>query len=323
MRHFSDLLESQRHNSGRRRFIAAAGVAAASALATGIVRPARGGARADDDDFDEKSAAKGTQHYSDTDILNFALNLEYLEAEFYLRATTGVGLADSQITGVTGSGKKPTTPATPGDVTGGAQIPFATPLIQQYAKKIAADEKAHVDFLRLALGKRAVARPAIDLQNSFNAAAQAAGIGQSFDPFASEANFLLGAFVFEDVGVTAYHGAAGLIKNTAFVNAAAGILGTEAYHAGSVRTTLLALGQSTPALIATANKIVALRASADGSGNGGHEEDLTTSDGSANIAPVDASAITFARTFREVLNIVYLGAGPGGFFPNGLNGKIA
>lgn len=308
-------------NAGRRRFMAAAGLATASAMGSGLFGlGAR--ARAEDDD-DERNSGGQHKHFNDIDILNFALNLEYLEAEFYLLATTGVGLAQSESTGVVGSGKKPHAEGTPGNVTGGSKVPFAVPLIQQYAEKIAADERAHVNFLRLALGDRAVARPAIDLQNSFNAAAVAAGIGPSFDPFANDDNFLLGAFIFEDVGVTAYHGAAGLIKNKAFLNAAAGILGTEAYHAGNIRTVLLERGQSNAALITIANQISALRASADGSGNGGHEEGLTLSSGNANIAPTDSNGVTFARTFPEVLNIVYLGNRPGGFFPDGVNGEIA
>ncbi len=241
---------------------------------------------------------------TDADIFNFALNLEYLEAEFYLRAVTGSGLPAANIG------------ANPGAVTGGAAVPFKTPAIQAYATEIANDEMAHVLFLRQALGSAAVDRPAIDLLNSFNAAAAAAGIGSSFNPFADEDSFIVGAFVFEDVGVTAYHGAASLISSGTNLAYAAGIYATEAYHAGEIRTLIAELGDP---YLTYANQISALRAAA----GGGAETPVSGS----TIVAADSNSIAYDRTTDQVLHIVYLDAtagvvSKGGFFPNGLNGAI-
>ena len=292
----SDEVATRPSGTDRRKLLRNAGLGTAFAAASGL--GLFGNAR-----------AQTTAAPTDGDILNFALNLEYLEAEFYLHAVTGSGLAATDVTGV----------GTAGGVTGGSAVPFKLPAIQQIAAKIAADEQAHVKFLRTALGSAAVARPAIDIYNSFNTLAVAAGLiqaGQTVNPFADDLTFLLAAYVFEDVGVTAYSGAAPLIQSKAYLGAAAGILAVEAYHAATIRTLLFEAQQGK----ATA-AISAVRAAASGAA----DDQGVVLNGVANITPTDANSLAFSRTTTQVLNIVYLGGASGnyGFFPQGLNGAIA
>ena len=247
---------------------------------------------------------------SDASILNFALNLEYLEAEFYSWAAFGHGLDPAD---TTGTGRY-------GLVTGGKKVDFDTKAIKNYATEIAWDEIGHVKFLRAALGSAKVSRPGINIQEAFNTAAHAAGLAQGndvFDPYANEDNFLLAAFIFEDVGVTAYKGAAPLIDNKAYLDAAAGILSVEAYHAGIVRTSLYS-----KELYDQARAISGARDSLDGPTD--DDRGIGTEDVS-NLVPADKNSITYSRSPKQVLNIVYLTdkvAKKGGFFPHGTNGSI-
>ncbi len=290
-------------------FMAGAGTTAAAAFLVGCDNsskaPSTGGGG---------TTPPPPQDVPDNDILNFALNLEYLEAEFYLRAATGSGLSSTDA--LSGAGT----------VTGGAAVQGFSSAMQQYAVEIAQHELNHVRAIQATISKNSgtpVARPNIDFTNAFNALAAAAGIGSSFDPFSSPSAFLVGAFVFEDVGVTAYTGAAPAITNTDILSAAAGIQAVEAYHAALVRTLLvgMAAANKDQTYVNYANQVSALR----GKLGGGNETMLSIS---SIVAADTTNAIAFSRTTDQVLHIVYAaapGAGvkSGGFFPNGLNGSIS
>jgi hypothetical protein len=242
----------------------------------------------------------------DIAILNFALNLEYLEANFYMFATKGEGLPRKLTIGSTVGNK----------VIGGSMVPFKTATIQQYANNIAADERAHVQFLRDALGDgNYVGQPNIDLQTSFTTLAVAAGLikqGQTFNPFADEISFLLGAFIFEDVGVTAYLGALSSITDGEYLTAAGGIMAVEAYHAATIRELLATAGAG----VAT-DQIAKLRAKLSGAAD---DEGILRPNGDLNIVTTDKNALAFTRTTRQVMNLVYgaQNAPAGLFYPKGM-----
>jgi len=292
----------------RRGFLAGAGTASAAALVAGC----------SDSNFTSGGSSTTTTPLDipDNDILNFALNLEYLEAEYYLYAATGKGLSATDALSGAGTTTVPS---------GIAAVSFSSPALQQYAVEIAQDELNHVRLLQTAITANSgtpVPRPNIDL-TFFAPLAVAAGITPSptFNPFSGTLPFLVGAFVFEDVGVTAYSGAAPLITSNAILSAAAGIQAVEAYHAAEIRTLLVSMAAASndQTYVGIANKVEALRATLGGANE-------TTLSISSIVAADSTNAIAFHRTTDQVLHIVYGAAGvglaKGGFFPNGLNGKI-
>jgi hypothetical protein len=225
---------------------------------------------------------------TDADILNFALNLEYLEAEFYTVATTG-NTIDTMGIDITGTG-------TQGAATGGKMVNLTNGSFPtaEIVMEIAEDERTHVTLIRQALtaaGAQPIAQPAINLN--------ALGIG-----FGSLTEFLTLARAFEDVGVTAYAGAAPLITDKTILGYAAQILGAEAEHVANIRLQVAQLGIPTTLL--------------DG-------VDILPPPSGQKYFSLNSMALVQTRTPGQVLFIVYgskTNATSGGFFPNGVNGNI-
>ena len=326
----------------------------------------------------QASAQANVGAYSDNDILNFALNLEYLESNFYYLAAFGTTIdvgnaastaASAPVNGINGVVGGNAAGSTAGVVANAGisgapalstyKVPFATPVLGAYAVETAVEEGKHVQALRAALGSLAVAQPSMNLTPGlFDALAGLAGVPSAlrpFNPYANEAYFLLGAYIFEDVGVSAYHGAAPLItgKNT-ILPVAAGILGVEAYHAGLVRTSLvIADNNATYAAAGTLASVTGLLSTFRNSAaqakaqvpfnpedpnpdDYGLATQMVMLNGTAAVsatqivdaapATAPAPATAFARSTGQVLNIVTAGGAmtgkvaTGGFFPVGLNG---
>ena len=179
----------------RRGFLGAMAAAAAAATAVGYTRPA---------------AAQATVPV--VDVLNFALNLEYLEANFYLSVTTGAGLNATDM----GSGGVAVTGA-PGKLTLDATT-FAV------AQALAADEMHHIETIRstiTTLGGTPISQPLINLAAN--------------GPVTNQAQFLAAARQFTALGGSAYVGSSILlVSNPTVLTAAAQILGAEGQHAGTL-----------------------------------------------------------------------------------------
>jgi len=155
--------------------------------------------------------------------------------------------------------------------------------------EIAADERAHVELLLGALGSSAIVKPAINLN--------ALGFG-----FGSLNDFLKLARIFEDIGVTAYAGAAPLLSS-AVIGTAAKILAAEAQHVSNIRLQIARLAVATAPALDTV--------------------DILPPPSNPNqYFSLDSNGLCETRTPPQVLYLAYgaPNATAGAFFPNGANG---
>lgn len=156
--------------------------------------------------------AYGQSNSTVNDVLNFALTLEYLEAEFY--------------NNIVGS---------PGYMTASAAA-------QGALSKIKDDENKHVAFLKSVLGAAAVSKPTFDFT-----AGNGTGTGPFVGYLASYAVQLAMAQTFEDTGVRAYKGQAPALQgNRVVLTAALEIHSVEARHASHIRQMRRALNAAIP-----------------------------------------------------------------------------
>ena len=268
----------------RRSFLKKIGAATAAvgAMSVGGVREA------------EAAVASGPTA-TEIAVLNFALNLEYLESEFYTYGQYGVGIEQLGI--ATAGLSSGSNPATGGMTTGGKKVTLANNLVftGPILGQIGSDERAHVTLLQSFLGQgNFIAKPNINLN--------ALGIG-----FGSEAEYLTLSRIFEDIGVSAYGGAAYLLSTPLVIQTAARILAVEAEHVATVRTQIARLNVPSPQL-----------------------------DGADVVPPPTGTQVQYLsinvsnglpaiRSVPQVLNLAYGGAGltQGGFFPTAINGAFS
>ena len=273
----------------RRRFLGGLSGATALAVTAGFLEMPR-------------SLAQSTAAPTVSDVLNFALNLEYLEANLYSLVTTGNPIAAS----LQGSA--------PGAIAGSPGKLTLDATTQALFQALAADEVNHINDLRSAitnLNATPISQPQI------NYGAKGA--------ITTQAQLLATTRQFTALGNSAYAGAAQfLVSNPAVLTVASQILGAEGQHLGAVNYQCITQGVTASF---SSNQMAYLDAydqppSATQyftvflSGN--------TTGSTAGLAPARSTTQDLAVVYGQTTAATTTPPTPkaGGFFPAGVNGTI-
>ncbi|OMO63804.1 hypothetical protein CCACVL1_22267 [Corchorus capsularis] len=264
---------------------------------------------------------------TDEDRIEFAQNLEYLEAEFFLYGARGEGL-DSYDPELAKGGPPPI----------GGQKANLDPLTHRMIEEFAYQEVGHLRAIDNYTG--GIPRPLLDIRRQTFAKLFDKAVGYPldppFNPYKNTINYLLASYAIPYVGLVGYVGTIPNLKYYCSKRLVAGLLGVESGQDAVIRGYLYrkAYEKVEPydiTVVQFTNYISMLRNELAKCGIKDEglivplqlgAENRTTS----NVLSANTYSLSYARTPPEILRIVY-GTGnehkPGGFYPKGGNGKIA
>ncbi|KAK1431542.1 hypothetical protein QVD17_08002 [Tagetes erecta] len=264
---------------------------------------------------------------SDMNLLEFPLNLEYFEAEYFLFGSMGKGL-DSIQPDLAAGGPPPI----------GAKQANLSVVVKDIITQFGYQEVGHLRAIKKRV--KGFPRPLLNLSSESFATVMNAAFGKPlsppFDPYANDINYLISCYVIPYVGLTGYVGANPKLHSPISRKLVAGLLGMESGQDAVVRSLLYerANKKVVPYAVTVAQftqKISQLR---NKLGNDGLKDEglkVPIKLGAekkvkGNVLAGDEDSLAYGRTPQEILRIVY-GTGsehtPGGFFPNGCDGVIA
>ncbi|KAI5080918.1 hypothetical protein GOP47_0004101 [Adiantum capillus-veneris] len=263
---------------------------------------------------------------SDADNILVALNLEYLESEFFLFGATGAGL-DRFAPELAAGGPAPI----------GAQKANLDNLTRDIIEQFGYQEVGHLRAIKETIPE-AFPRVQLDLRKEVFAATMEAALGklpEPFDAYANSQNYLLASYLIPYVGLTGYVGANPQLQSERAKRLVAGLLAVESGQDAVIRTLLyeqrneqvvqgMTVADVTEKISQLRNKL---------GKTGIVDEGLVVpqclgAEGrtSGNSLAGDANSVGYARTPAQIFRIVY-GTGnesmPGGFYPEGGRGRVA
>lgn len=275
-----------------------------------------------------QAGAHARANYTDQDIIDFLVNVECLEGEFDTWGTFGRGF-----TGNLGLG---------GPQPIGARRANLTEKTLPYLQEVALNEQGHALLTRQMGGKNPC--PVTDPTGGFNDLLAVAyklngtvkeAFGEAFDPYLNDVNFVLSVLTLEELGATGNKGLAGILINPVHANAVAGLATSATAQATVERFLLWQMRYSiVQPFNETAQQVFARISAYRDMMDGAQFDDqgivntddrfIAVPDTFVNLIPTDIRGLTFSRTPQMLINIVTIGSpnGKGGFFPNGLLGKI-